>query len=78
LASYLSGVLIGEELRTQKLQEIRDVVLIGAPALTARYALALRTLGIEARALGAEATWAGAHALHTAMRTPHAPGMRRP
>jgi 2-dehydro-3-deoxygalactonokinase len=68
LASYLSGVLIGEELRAQPLQGISDVVLIGAPALTARYALALKTVGIDARSLGAEATWAGAHALHTVLR----------
>ena len=69
LASYLSGVLIGEELRAQPLQGIRDVVLIGAPALTTRYALALKTVGIDARVLGAEATWAGAHALHTVLQT---------
>lgn len=68
LASYLSGVLIGEELRTQPLHGIRDVVLIGLPALTARYALALRTVGIDARALGAEATWAGAYALHSVLQ----------
>jgi 2-dehydro-3-deoxygalactonokinase len=72
LASYLSGVLIGEELRTQPLQDISEVVLIGAPALTARYALALKTLGIEARMLGAEATWAGAHAIHSALQAPRA------
>jgi 2-dehydro-3-deoxygalactonokinase len=73
LASYLSGVLIGEELRTQPLQGVRDVVLIGAPALTARYALALKTVGVAARELGAEATWAGAHALHTVLQTRHSP-----
>jgi 2-dehydro-3-deoxygalactonokinase len=68
LASYLSGVLIGDELRTQKLGEIRDTVLIGAPALTARYALALETASIGTRVLGAEATWAGAHALRTVLQ----------
>jgi 2-dehydro-3-deoxygalactonokinase len=68
LASYLSGVLIGEEIRTQPLHGTGDVVLIGAPALTARYALALKTVGINAMALGAEATWAGAHALHTVLQ----------
>jgi 2-dehydro-3-deoxygalactonokinase len=68
LASYLSGVLIGEELRAQPLQGVRDVVLIGAPALTARYALALKAAGIEARSLGAEATWAGLHALHQVLQ----------
>lgn len=66
-ASYLSGLLIGEELRTQPLDERRDVVLIGAPALTTRYALALSAAGVTTRTLGAEATWAGLQALHTAM-----------
>lgn len=67
LASYLSGVLIGEELRTQPLREAGDVVVIGAPALTTRYGLALKAAGIDARVLGAEATWAGAYALHSLM-----------
>lgn len=67
-ASYLSGLLIGEELRTQSLVGVREVVLIGTPELTARYALALRTAGIETRTLGAEATWAGLHSLHAATR----------
>ncbi|MCW5736628.1 MAG: 2-dehydro-3-deoxygalactonokinase [Enhydrobacter sp.] len=68
LASYLSGVLIGEELRTQPLQDAGDVVLIGAPALTARYVLALNTIGIDTRVLGSQATWAGAHALHQVLQ----------
>jgi len=43
LASYLSGVLIGEELRNALPREHADeVVLIGSPALTQRYALALQ------------------------------------
>ena len=65
LASYLSGVLIGEELRTQSVHAAGELVLIGTPALTQRYGLALRAAGIQARTLGAEATWAGLHALHT-------------
>ena len=69
LASYLSGLLIGEELRTQSLQAASEVVLIGAPALTRRYALALGAAGATTRTLGAEATWAGLHALAT-LRTP--------
>ena len=63
LASYLSGLLIGEELRTQSLHAKGEVVLIGAPALTQRYELALRASGVTSRTLGAEATWAGLHAL---------------
>ena len=62
-ASYLSGVLIGEELRAQQLPAGRPVVVIGAPALTARYALALGHKGVTVRSFGAEATWAGLRAL---------------
>ncbi|MGO4393235.1 2-dehydro-3-deoxygalactonokinase [Variovorax sp. M-6] len=65
LSSYLSGLLIGEELRTQSVHAAVEVVLIGAPALTQRYLLALQASGIQARTLGAEATWAGLHALHS-------------
>jgi 2-dehydro-3-deoxygalactonokinase len=64
-ASYLSGLLIGEELRCQPLEQ--KVVLIGAPVLTARYTLALKAAGVSTRTLGAEAAWAGLHALHAAM-----------
>ena len=63
LASYLSGLLIGAELRTQSLHAKGEVVLIGAPALTRRYELALHASGVASRTLGAEATWAGLHAL---------------
>ena len=66
LASYLSGLLIGEGLRSQDLYGGPAVVLIGSPALTQRYALALDSLGVSTRSLGAEATWAGLHALHQA------------
>lgn len=62
LASYLSGLVIGEELRARG-SDARSVVLIGSAALTARYALALRTLGIAATSLGSEATWRGLWAL---------------
>ncbi len=62
-ASYLSGLLIGEELYLQELPGDREVVAIGAAALTARYALALGQRGARVRTFGAEATWAGLRAL---------------
>jgi 2-dehydro-3-deoxygalactonokinase len=62
-ASYLSGLLIGEELRLQELPVDREVIAIGATALTARYALALKLRGTSVRSFGAEATWAGLRAL---------------
>ena len=71
LASYLSGLLIGEELRNQSLSDDTEVVLIGAKALTHRYALALASRGLRTTALGSEATWAGLHAL--AQRTFNTP-----
>ena len=70
LTSYLSGILIGEELRTQSLHAAGEVVLIGTPALTQRYLLALQASGSRARMLGAEATWAGLHALHSHNHAP--------
>ena len=70
LASYLSGLLIGEELRAQALSagSAQEVLLIGSDTLTARYARALALLGLRCRAFGAEASWAGLHAI--------APGMK--
>ena len=64
-ASYLSGLLIGEELRGQDLPAGREIIAIGAPALTARYALALKQRNVRVRAFGAEATWAGVRTLQT-------------
>lgn len=63
LSSYLSGVLIGEELRTQSVHAASDVVLVGSAELCRRYELALQLAGSKARSLGSEATWAGLHAL---------------
>jgi 2-dehydro-3-deoxygalactonokinase len=64
LPSYLSGLLIGEELRSQTVSPTqRPVILIGSNALTLRYKLALQHLDMACLSLGAEATWAGLHAL---------------
>ena len=58
-ASYLSGLLIGEEIGRQMLSSDGEVMVIGAPALVERYALALKERGTRVRVFGAEATWAG-------------------
>ena len=42
-------------------------MLIGAPELTSRYALALGAVGVGTQALGTEATWAGLQSLRAAM-----------
>lgn len=62
LSSHLSGLLIGEELRAMR-QSPGPLLLVGSALLTARYELALRTLGRQANALNQEATWAGHLAL---------------
>lgn len=63
LASFLSGLVIGEELRSQQHDTAGEIVLIGSDNLTGRYALAFESLGVPTRSMGAEATWAGLHAL---------------
>ena len=62
-ASYLSGLLIGEELGQQELPKDGEVIAIGAATLVERYALALGSRGVKVRRFGAEATWAGLMAL---------------
>jgi 2-dehydro-3-deoxygalactonokinase len=67
LPSYLSGLLIGEELRQQAAStHTEPVILIGSEALTLRYTLALQHLGIPCQSRGAEATWEGLFALASA------------
>lgn len=63
LASYLSGLVIGEELRAQQLARDTRVVLIANDALTQRYRLALAQCGVQADSPGAQVTWAGLHAI---------------
>ncbi|MEO6626655.1 MAG: 2-dehydro-3-deoxygalactonokinase [Burkholderiaceae bacterium] len=67
LTSYLSGLVIGDELRAQVNSAVTGVVLIGAPGLLHPYTEALAIHSIGSRALGAEATWAGLRALATTL-----------
>jgi 2-dehydro-3-deoxygalactonokinase len=67
LPSYLSGLLVGEELRAQVLRAGEEVVLIGAGHLTARYSQALALRGVSCRTVGDAATWAGLHAVARAL-----------
>ena len=59
LASYLSGLVIGEELRAQGALAGLRVHVIGNDALTQRYRRALGRAGAEGIAVGAQATWRG-------------------
>ena len=63
LTSYLSGLVIGEELRAQRFQTKPHVVIIGAEALTLRYQRAFALQDIPAQRIGSEATWAGLWAI---------------
>jgi 2-dehydro-3-deoxygalactonokinase len=64
LPSYLSGLVIGEELRSQQLDAAQaPVVVIGSQALTQRYELALRDFGVPVRCVGPEASWRGLWAI---------------
>ena len=62
--SYLSGLLIGEELRAQALSAVHGkVVIVGSTVLAERYALALRESGVDSIPLGSTATWHGLRAI---------------
>ena len=63
LPSYLSGLVIGEEIRTQALPPGEQVVLIGSELLTGRYERALAQRQALVRRVGAEASWRGLWAL---------------
>ncbi len=64
MPSYLSGLVIGEELRCRPLESGREVVVIGAPVLAERFERALRQRGIGVRRFGEEAAWRGLWAIH--------------
>ena len=63
LPSYLSGLVIGEEIKNQTLHRDEPVIVIGSEALTARYKLALAHLGVSVLRAGSSATWCGLRAL---------------
>lgn len=63
LPSYLSGLVIGEELRVQTVPAHTNVVIIGSEALTQRYQNALALREVAAQRMGSEATWAGLWAI---------------
>jgi 2-dehydro-3-deoxygalactonokinase len=63
LPSYLSGLVIGEELRVQPLKSSDEVIIIGSEALTQRYQNALALRSVAAQRIGSQATWAGLQAI---------------
>lgn len=69
LSSYLSGLMIGEELKSQTLKRGDTVVVMGSEVLTARYEQALAHLGVSARRVGDGATWRGLRAIADTVAT---------
>jgi 2-dehydro-3-deoxygalactonokinase len=65
--SYLSGLVIGEELVAMQVQPGVNLILVGTPQLTERYQLALEHLGANVRSLGSQAAWAGLHQIYQAL-----------
>ncbi|MEP7099536.1 MAG: 2-dehydro-3-deoxygalactonokinase [Burkholderiales bacterium] len=66
--SYLSGLVIGEELRERALQADAQVIVIGAAVLTLRYGRALASLGVRADTVAAQASWRGLHDIARTIR----------
>lgn len=66
-ASYLSGLVIGEELVSMQLDPGGEVVVVSTQALGERYMLALAHLQVPSRILGTQTAWAGLHSIYTQM-----------
>ena len=69
LASYFSGLVIGEELRAQHLSAGQSVWVVGSSTLQTRYTRALALIDVQAQALGNTATWTGLMSLAAPLRT---------
>ena len=69
MASYLSGLVIGEEIHAQQLAANTRMILIGSDALTQRYERALAQRATTVQRVGAEATWRGLWALAQTLQT---------
>jgi 2-dehydro-3-deoxygalactonokinase len=65
-SSYISGLLIGEEIKSAKADRRDDntpLFILGNGQLTQRYGFAMEALGLSATALTDEVTWSGLWAL---------------
>jgi len=69
-ASYLSGLVIGDELAAMRLPVGSQVIVIGSPTLCERYNLALNHLGVQTHAIGNQAAWAGLHSIYGQISVP--------
>lgn len=59
MPSYLSGLVIGEEMRCRPLERVEEVIVIGSAVLADRFERALEQRGVKVRRLGDEAGWHG-------------------
>jgi 2-dehydro-3-deoxygalactonokinase len=64
-SSYLSGLVIGEEIMSMQMGPGAQVVLVGSQLLTERYNIALEHLQVETRSLGTQAAWSGLHSIYS-------------
>jgi 2-dehydro-3-deoxygalactonokinase len=71
-ASYLSGLVIGEELVSMQLDPGTELVVVGSQTLCERYRIALSHLQVKARTLGSQAAWAGLHQIYHQLMHPTA------
>lgn len=63
LPSYLSGLVIGEEVKCQDLPLGQTVLVLGADALSARYTQALAIVGATVQKVDVGVTWQGLEAI---------------
>ena len=63
LPSYLSGLVIGEEVKCQTLEPGQTIIVAGTAALTKRYELAFKHTGVQVQHTGSNPTWCGLRAI---------------
>ena len=63
LPSYLSGLVIGEELKHQHFPAGQTVIVMGVKVLAARYGQALAHMGVPVELVSSSATWQGLFAI---------------
>jgi 2-dehydro-3-deoxygalactonokinase len=61
--SYLSGLVIGEELKCQSFPAGQTITVMGAEILAARYEQALAYMGVPVRLVSSSTTWQGLFAI---------------
>ncbi len=69
LPSYLSGLVIGEELKCQQLKPGDNVIVVGAESLTQKYTQALNQFGATTRCVGRKAIWLGLRNIANTLNT---------